>query len=74
MAKLVGSKVAEIARSQGRGEPHADVGRRSAAGYLHAQRELRIVGRQPVRIRANQIVEVAPGAACLAPQVGSLAS
>ena len=53
-------QIAEIARGQRGGEPQADIGGRRSLRDLHAQRQLRIVGRQPVRFRADQVVEVPP--------------
>ena len=66
--KIVGGEIPEIARCQRRGQPQADVGRRGALRHFDAQRELRIVGRQPVRFGADQVVEEAPGAARRAAQ------
>ena len=60
-AEFVGGEITEIPRGQRGGQPQADIGGRSALGHLHPQRQLRIVGRQPVRFRAHQVVEEAPG-------------
>ena len=56
-------EIAEIHARQRRGQPQSDIGRRGSLRDLDAQRQLRIIRRQPVRLGVDQIVEVAPGPA-----------
>jgi hypothetical protein len=58
--KIGDGEKSEVHASQRRGQPQSDVGGRGSLRHFNAQRQLRIIGRQPVGFGVYEIVEISP--------------